>query len=363
MLFSSDSFRAYDTILLGENFDYVNFKPGLYGLKLSELRKAPGLGAATIVALADIFSIPDDVEVLKFSLDKEMQVKYCLSPSFKLDKNEDGDNELYFIMGDWRLDLGTTCQTVIKEAKFLIDFAVFSVPQSDGTNKQFAGFSFNLNPEKPSANDSTKLIRAKDSNKVFDFILSFARDPEDSREQLVNIFNSASGDLEELYETLINSPYVGKVGEAFQFAQLKELPIGAYEVSEIEWEEKEITKKDTGEKARIQNWRFKAVSLTDKSIYYVNASKGSFFGKSITNTGDNISPVLNQAGKGKGGHVLLTLEALEKVANGISPKGRVFSNLVAGQAYIKARLPQLLAAELQAPANAPALKSAEPATA
>lgn len=363
MLLSSESFRAYDTILLGDNFDYAGFKPGIYGLKLSELRTAPGLGAASIVALADIFGIADDVEVLKFSLDKEMQVKYVLSPSFKLDKDADGDNTLYFILGDWRLDLGSV-YGAIEDAKCLIDTAVLEVPQTDGSKKLFAGFTFNLNAERPSEKDPSKMIRSKDSNKVLSFILSFNKDPEDSQQQLVNLFNSSDGDFGDLYDALIASPYVGKVGEAFEFAQLKELPIGAYEISQIEWEDKEITKKETGEKARIQNWKFRAASLTDKSVYYVTASKGSFFGKSITNTGDGASPVLYQAGKGTGGKALLTLEAVEKVANGYSPKGRVFTNLVAGNNYINARLPQLLALAHAEPQQA--LKSAavpEPAIA
>lgn len=343
MLLSSESFRAYDTLLLNENFDYVNFKPGIYGLKLSELRAAPGLGAAALVAIADVLSIGEEVEILKFSLDKEMQVKYVLSPSFKLDKDEDGDDVLYFIMGDWRLDLGNLYYA-IDSSRCLIDTAVLEVPQTDKTVKFFAGFTINLNPERPSEKDPARLVRAKDSNKILSFMLSFNRELEDSQQRLVELFNSSNGDFGDLYESLINSPYVGRVGEAFQYAQLKELPIGAYEISQIEWEDKEVTKKDTGEKARIQNWKFRAVSLTDKSVYHVSASKGSFFGKSITNTGDGNSPVLTQAGKGtNGGKALMTLEAVEKVANGYSPKGRVFTNLVAGNNYINARLPQLLA--------------------
>ncbi|MFM6133003.1 MAG: hypothetical protein ACKPCP_02325, partial [Sphaerospermopsis kisseleviana] len=179
--------------------------------------------------------------------------------------------------------------------------------------------------------------------KILSFILSSNRELEDSQQKLVELFNNSNGDFGDLYDSLINSPYVGRVGEAFQYAQLKELPIGAYEISQIEWEDKEVTKKDTGEKARIQNWKFRAVSLTDKSVYYVSASKGSFFGKSITNTGDGNSPVLTQAGKYTGGKALMTLEAVEKVANGYSPKGRVFTNLAAGNNYVNARLPQLLA--------------------
>lgn len=349
MLLSSESFRAYDTILLGDNFDYAGFKPGIYGLRLAELRTAPGLGAAAIVSLADIFGIADDIEVLKFSLDKEMQVKYVLSPSFKLDKDADGDNVLYFILGDWRLDLGSVYGT-IEDAACLIDTAVLEVPQTDGSKKLFAGFTFNLNAERPSEKDPSKMIRSKDSNKVLSFILSFQKDPEDSQQQLVNLFNSSDGDFGDLYEALIASPYVGKVGEAFEFAQLKELPIGAYEISGIEWEDKEITKKASGEKARIQNWKFRAVNLTDKAVYLVSASKGSFFGKAITNSasnGDMSSPLLNQAGKGTSGKALMTLEALEKVANGISPKGRVFTNLTAGNGYINAVLPRLLSSQVQ----------------
>ena len=360
MLLSSESFRAYDTILLGDNFDYAGFKPGIFGLKLSDLRTAPGLGAAAIVSLADIFGIADDIEVLKFSLDKETQVKYVLSPSFKLDKDTDGDNQLYFILGDWRLDLGSV-YGAIEDARCLIDIAVLEVPQADGSKKFFAGFTFNLNPEKPSEKDPSKMIRAKDSNKVLSFILTFNREIEDSQQQLVNLFNNSDGDFGELYEVLVASPYVGKVGEAFEFAQLKELPIGAYEISNIEWEDKEITKKASGEKARIQNWKFRAVSLTDKSVYLVSASKGSFFGKSITNSaigGDMTSPLLNQAGKGTSGKALLTLEAVEKVANGYSPKGRVFTNLVAGNNYISAVLPRLQAAQIKAVEELPALKSA-----
>lgn len=397
MLLSSESFRAYDTLLLGDNFDYANFKPGIYGLKLSELRTAPGLGAASIVLLADTFnqaykialaSIPsqlekysqvegvspedvevykqelsasanrllisDDTEILKFSLDKDMQVKYVLSPSFKLDKDDDGDDVLYLILGDWRLDLGNVYDAILK-TRCLIDTAVLEVPQTDKTIKYFAGFTFNLNPEKPSEKDATRLVRAKDSNKSLSFILSFNRELEESQQQLVNLFNSSDGDFGDLYDSLINSPYVGRVGEAFQYAQLKELPIGAYEISQIEWEDKEVTKKDTGEKARIQNWKFRAVSLIDKSVYYVSASKGSFFGKSITNTGDGNSPVLTQAGKFTGGKALMTLEAVEKVANGYSPKGRVFTNLIAGNNYINARLPQLLALTSQQPLKSAAV--------
>ncbi|MFM6007387.1 MAG: hypothetical protein ACKPA7_26700, partial [Sphaerospermopsis kisseleviana] len=335
MLLSSESFRAYDTILLGDNFDYANFKPGIYGLKLSELRTAPGLGAAALVAIADLFSISEDVEILKFSLDKDIQVKYVLSPSFKLDKDEDGDDVLYFIMGDWKLDLGSL-YAAIESSRCLIDTAVLEVPQTDKTVKYFAGFTFNLNPEKPSEKDMARMIRAKDSNKILSFILSSNRELEDSQQKLVELFNNSNGDFGDLYDALINSPYVGRVGEAFQYAQLKELPIGAYEISQIEWEDKEVTKKDTGEKARIQNWKFRAVSLTDKAVYYVSASKGSFFGKSITNTGDGNSPVLTQAGKYTGGKALMTLEAVEKVANGYSPKGRVFTNLIAGNNYVNA---------------------------
>ena len=353
MLLSSEAFRAYDTVLF-ENFDYASFKPGIYGLKLAELRTAPGLGAAAIVALADIFRIADDVEVLKFSLDKELQIKYVLSPSFKLDRDKEGNDELYFILGDWRLDLSSVFSAV-DDAKCSVEEAVLEVPQTDGSKKYFAGFTFNLNVEKPSEKEPTKLIRAKDSNKILSFILAFNRDPEDSQQKLVTLFNSANGEFADLYEDLLISPYVGRVGESFEYAQLKELPIGAYEISQIEWEDKEITKKDSGEKVTIQNWRFRAVSLTDKAVYYVTASKGSFFGKSITNTGDGTSPVLSCAGKGTGGKALLTLEAVEKVANGYSPKGRVFTNLAAGQSYISVRLPQLLVSNL----NQPALKSAK----
>ncbi|MFM6001922.1 MAG: hypothetical protein ACKPA7_01220, partial [Sphaerospermopsis kisseleviana] len=123
MLLSSESFRAYDTILLGDNFDYANFKPGIYGLKLSELRTAPGLGASALIAVADVFNIGEDVEILKFSLDKDIQVKYVLSPSFKLDKDEDGDDVLYFILGDWKLDLGSV-YNAIELTRCLIDTAV-----------------------------------------------------------------------------------------------------------------------------------------------------------------------------------------------------------------------------------------------
>ncbi|MFM6003896.1 MAG: hypothetical protein ACKPB7_11595, partial [Sphaerospermopsis kisseleviana] len=56
MLLSSESFKAYDTILLGDSFNYANFKSGIYGLKLSELRAAPGLGAASLVLLCDTFN-------------------------------------------------------------------------------------------------------------------------------------------------------------------------------------------------------------------------------------------------------------------------------------------------------------------
>ena len=354
MLLSSEAFRAYDTILLGDSFDYEGFKPGIYGLKLSELRTAPGLGAAAIVALADIFKIDDSIEVLKFSLDKEMQVKYVLSPSFKLDKDEHKKDEIYFIMGDWKLDL---CKvfTAVDDAKCSIEEAVLEVLQSDKSKKYFAGFTFNLNVEKPSEKDPTKIIRAKDSNKMLSFILAFNRESENAQDKLVDLFNSANGEFADLYEALLVSPYVGRVGESFSYAQLKELPIGAYEISQIEWEDKEVTKKDSGEKARIQNWRFRAVSLTDKAVYYVTASKGSFFGKSITNTGDGTSPVLLCAGKDTGGKALMTLEAVEKVSQGYSPKGRVFTNLVAGQNYINARLPKLLAVN----SVQPALKSAE----
>ena len=343
MLLSSETFRDYDTILF-DNFDYNSFKPGIYGLKLADLRTAPGLGAASIVVLADIFKIQDDVEVLKFSLDKEMQVKYALSPTFKIDKDTDGNNQLYFILGDWRLDLANVYE-IMESVSCSIEDSIFEVQQADKSVKHFAGFTFNLNPAKPSEKDPNKLVRAKDSNKMLSFILSYSRDHEDSQQRLVEIFNSSNGELSDLYRAIVNSPYVGKVGEAFQYAQLKELPLGAYEISQIEWEDKEITKKDSGEKARIQNWKFRAVSLTDKSVYFVTASKGSFFGKAIINMGDGASPLLAIAGKGMGGKALMTLEAIEKVANGYSPKGRVFTNLDAGQKYINFRLPQLLAAD------------------
>ncbi|MFM6158699.1 MAG: hypothetical protein ACKPE3_37900, partial [Sphaerospermopsis kisseleviana] len=237
MLLSSESFRAYDTILLGDNFDYANFKPGIYGLKLSELRAAPGLGAASLVLLCDTFnqaykmslaSIPnlvekysqgegvspeditlykqdlvasanklrisDDREILKFFLDKDIQVKYVLSPSFKLDKDEDGDDVLYFILGDWKLDLGSV-YNAIELTRCLIDTAVLEVRQTDGSLKYLAGFTINLNPEKPSEKDASRLVRSKDNNKILSFILSFNRDLEDSQQQLVNMFNQSDGDF------------------------------------------------------------------------------------------------------------------------------------------------------------------------
>jgi hypothetical protein len=343
MLLSSETFRDYNTILF-DNFDYNSFKPGIYGLKLANLRTAPGLGAASIVQLADIFKISDNIEVLQFSLDKEMQVKYVMTPSFKLDKDADGNNQLYFILGDWRLDLANVYE-VMESVSCSIEDSIFEVQQADKSVKHFAGFTFNLNPERPSEKDPNKMIRAKDSSKMLSFILAYSRDHENAQQKLVEIFNNSDGELIKLYESIVNSHYVGKVGEAFQYAQLKELPLGAYEISQIEWEEKEITKKDSAEKARIQNWKFRAVSLTDKSVYFVTASKGSFFGRAIINMGDGASPLLAIAGKGMGGKALMTLEAIEKVANGYSPKGRVFTNLDAGQKYINFRLPQLLAAD------------------
>ena len=343
MLLSSETFRDYDTVLFND-FDYDNFKPGIYGLKLADLRTAPGLGAASIVALADIFKIEDSIEVLKFSLDKEAQVKYALSPTFKVDKDANGDNQLYFILGDWKLDLASVYE-VMESVSCSIEDSIFEVQQTDKSVRHFSGFTFNLNPAKPSEKDPTKLVRAKDNSKMLSFILAYSRDHENAQQKLVEIFNSSNGELSDLYKAIVNSPYVGKVGEAFQYAQLKELPLGAYEISQIEWEDKEITKKDSGEKARIQIWKFRAVSLTDKSVYFVTASKGSFFGKAITNMGDGASPLLAIAGKGMNGKALMTLEAVEKVANGYSPKGRVFTNLDAGQKYINFRLPQLLAAD------------------
>lgn len=355
MLLSSESFRDYVTVLLNDTFDYANFKSGIYGLKLSDLKDDPGLGAACINALADIFQIPQETEVLKFNLDSDYQVKYTLSPTFKIDKEKDENGEeynvLYFIIGDWKLDLGSVYETV-EAINCTISTDVLDVPQSDKTVKYYAGFTFNLNPKR--TNEAGKEIRSLDKSKVLSFILSFKRDPEDSQQRLVDLFNNSDGDFGNLYAALVDSPYVATVGEAFTFAKLKELPIGAYQVSQIEWEDKEITKKDSGEKARIQNWKFRAVSLADRSVYYVNASKGSFFGKAITNGGEGSSPILNIAGKGKGGSVLMTLEALEKVPQGISPKGKI----PASQGYVNAQLPKLIAASLQVPVNTPALRSA-----
>ena len=354
-LFNSESFRSYDVVVL-DGIDYGNFKPGIFGLSLAQIRNIKGAGASAIVKLAGMFGIAEDVELLKYSIDDQFQVKYVISPAFRNGKDENEQTHLYFTTGDWKLPLLDVFQ--VAGDKIIPEILEVKVGED---KREYACFSFDFNVAGQVKKDGNKLS----------FSIATNRDVEKASEEIVKIF-ATSADMSELYSRLVSSPAVGAIGEGANFAQLKELPYGGYEVSQIEWEDRTITAKKgdrAGQQIKIQNWRFKAVNVETKESYIVNASKGSFFGKAITNNGDQDSSILALAAKGKPGSIILTHESDDVMSNGgVRPIGRVFANLEAGKAYLNVRLPQIaLAAQLksaqpaamQAPAINPS-KSASP---
>ena len=337
-LFNSESFRSYDVVVL-DGLNYGTFKPGIFGLSLAQIRNIKGAGASAIVKLAGMFGIDEDVELLKYSIDDQFQVKYVISPAFRIGKDESEQSHLYFTIGDWKLPLLAVFQ--VAGDKIIPEILEVRVGED---KREYACFSFDFNVAGQVKKDGNKLS----------FSIATNRDVEKASEEIVKIF-ATSADMNEIYTRLINSPAVGVIGEGANFAQLKELPYGGYEVSQIEWEDKTIVAKKgdrAGQQIKIQNWRFKAVNVETKEVFIVNASKGSFFGKAITNNGDQDSSILALAAKGKNGSVILTHESDEQMPNGVRPIGRVFSNIEAGNAYLRVRLPQI-ALQQQ-------LKSAEP---
>jgi hypothetical protein len=358
MLFTSDSFAAYDS----QVFNYLpkdsvlDFKPGIYGLTLEQVSKIEGLGARVLVELGTMLGIEPDTTVLKFNIESNLTTKYTISPKFAKDKREDGEVHIYFVVGDYKITIPDLFD-IVKGFTFYPELITVKVGTEE---KQYPAFTF----EKSAAG----LVK-NDKNK-YSFVVSNDRSNEHSLDELVKLFDTAT-DPELLYKQLVEGNLVGGINDGVSFAKLKELALGGYEISNIQWEDKTVEIKNgakAGQTSRIQNWKFTAKSLSTGVSYVTSASPESFVGKAIKQN-DKILKIAGKDIPGAGKSVVMIIESITEVPQGVSVKGKIFDNHDLGLIVAQAFTSRLNQAQQQATATAqittatPAqLKSAEPAS-
>jgi hypothetical protein len=401
MFYSQDSFIAYSDAVLESIPD--DFAGGDYGLSVGELRNLPGLGAACLVNLANVLGITDDISVIKFLVTKEFEVQYCVPPAFRKGKTEAGTDALFFTMGDFKIEVP---QLFAKLKDFSATngygkLALKKITIAPGTQQEklIAGFKFDLT--KPSTDDDIA------ETVEYEFAIAPNRKEEDAQNQLVRFLDSGKK-VPEIIKDIIASSYVGKIFAGGLTTALKLLPVGMYEISEIDRLDKIINKKD-GTQGFIKGWTFDAVNCTTGQEFVVETNDGSFVDKKISGTGftsklrksdpnlmniirealaaeadgktdDEVMKILSdtplilkQAAVGRGGSVMMLISEQKVIAQGVSPQGEIMTNVAKAKKIFGNRLPAILEAAAQKqqtalPAttntiNVEPVKSAEPVAA
>ena len=329
MLFTQDTFRSYDSALFSGNFDFDNFKPGVYGLTLAKLREIDGLGAKVLTKLATVFGVEDDVQVLQFMLDANLETKYCITPSFREGTNDAGVKDLYFVLGSVKFTLEDVFSSLGEE--FILQPDIITLNTGADT-KEIAGFTFVKN---------VKGI-VKDTDK-WSFSLAPSKDAEKASEQLVTVFGNSES-LGDIYSKIVGSGLVASLSENYTFAKLKDLPHGTYKCSKFEHVDKVVKLVNgvrAGESARITGWKFQAVQAEAK--YVVDVRETGFIGETITAN----PKILDIAGKDQSGSILITFNQsndgidwkIQNLDQSVTFGAGVVANL--GESYEYAKLKEL----------------------
>lgn len=382
MFYSQDIFIAYSDLVLEKAATLGTHKDA--GLTVAELRDQPGLGAACLTTLADFLQIPEETVILKFVLDTNFQVQYAIPPALRKGKNDAGNDDLLLNIGDFNIPIKTLTKTIMEFSKAngygLGTFKTIKINPNTQQEKILGGYVIDLTP-KGQVDGNGDPIAVEDI--IFEFAVAPNRKEQEAQQKIVALMNPALYKFTEIYNNLVSSEYVGKIGSGQQYTtKLKELPVGIYELTNIDRVDKIIQKKD-GTSSPIKGWSFDALNITTGEAFFVECSDGCFIDKEISGTGlakvlkksdpsfmtqirealkseaegktdeqvlakvKDTPKILRQAGVGQGGKVLMFLKEQKVIPQGISPQGQIMTNCDAAMKIWAKPLEALLAAEAQ----------------
>ncbi len=379
MFYSQDAFIGYSDAVL-EALP-VGFSSGDYGLTVGDLKHLPGLGSSCLVNLASVLGISDDVVVLKFVLN-DYEIQYCVPPAFRKGKTQE-KNALFFTMGDYKIEVAELF-TLLKKFNTANGYGKLALKRiviGAGTpqEKIIAGFKFDLT--KPTSDDDIS------QSVEYEFAIAPNRKMEDAQAQLVKFLDSGKK-VPEIIIDIIASEATGKVYSGGTFTvPLKTLPVGVYEVRNIDRLDKVINKKD-GSQGFIKGWTFEAIDINTGVEYSVDCNDGCFIDKKISGTGFASSlrksdsalmstirealdkeangktdeqvmkilldtpQILKQAGVGCNGYVMMIISEQKVISSGISPQGDIMTNVDKGKAIFSSRFKKILELEASKQKNA-----------
>ena len=381
MFYSQDIFIAYSDLVLEKAATLGTHKDA--GLTVAELRDQPGLGAACLITLADFLKIEEGTVILRFVLDANFQVQYSIPPALRKGKNDAGSDDLLLNIGDFNIPIKSLTKSIMEFSKAngygLGTFKTIHINPGTPQAKEIGGYKIDLTP-KGQVDGNGDPISVEDI--IFEFAVAPNRKEQEAQQKIVALMNPSLYKFTEIYNNLVSSEYVGKIGSGQYTTKLKELPVGIYELTDIDRVDKVITKKD-GQSSPIKGWSFDALNITTKESFYVECSDGCFIDKEISGTGlakvlkksdpsfmtqirealkseaegktdeqvlakvKDTPKILRQAGVGQGGKVLMFLKEQKVIPQGISPQGQIMTNCEAAMKIWAKPLEALLASEAQ----------------
>lgn len=332
MLFLKESFVCYTSEIVSKLIDTPDFSGGVVGLTLKDLANSYGQGAIALRKLAEVFKIPETVNIINFMLNEVGDLEYAITPTFRLNR----EGILGFSLGDFFATIAECYDAIdaFNKSHGYGDLTADILKINGDDKRQIAAFTFDFTPPKTEKGARIEKIE-------YSFAVGQNRKLEDSDIHLVGIFEKYP-DMVDLINALQASEYTGKTGAAYSIP-LKKLPLGIYYISDVDRVDKNLKRKD-GTAFSITGWSFEATHVATGAFHSVEAADSSFVGQHIKNSGKvalnknaikelgtDAPPLLQIAAVGKGGRAVLVLNDLKKAGMGMSPQGSVFVRETAEQ--------------------------------